>query len=373
MSLSSPAKVGLITVTALVILGMITVWKTEIFLLGRGHEMIASFENIEGLTVGSEVRFRGLKIGKVVKLDPGPYDIKVFSIVDRNLHIPADSILRVSYDGIVGMKFLEVKPGTSETMYQAPVELQGLRTSSLVDFIDLGAKNLVETKAILQAFRAMIENQQTQQSFANTMKTAERVMNEAEKLIIELRAATQGIANVTADPAFQSNLKGTIAGTDKTLTSANNFFESFGKMKFRTSGGVDLGTRANAVSGNIDIIQNEKSYFRFVVGEGPTRQLSVHDFLYSSMLNQGMALRLGIINNQLGGGIVTYPTETGSLISDIYDINNPKPKNPKLRFGYEYQFKDYLDVLLQADDVLNSGERNLMLGIRVKPLNERLY
>lgn len=366
MSLSATAKVGLITIVGLTILGAMIAWKTEIFMLGNGAEMIASFENVEGLTVGSEVRFRGLKIGKVVNLDPGPYDIKVFAIIDNKLHVPADSTLRVSYDGIVGMKFLEIRPGTAETMYHAPQELKGARTSSLVDFIDLGSKNLVQTKEILESVRAMIQSPTTQKAYYDILTTA-------EKLIQELRAATQGLAKITSDPAFQENVKSTIAGTAKTLTSANNFFEGMGKLQLRASGGVDMGTRSNAVLGNLDIIQNENIYYRFGIGEGPTRQLSVHDILYSGKVNPDMALRLGMINNQLGGGVVTYPSANASFIGDIYDINNPKPKSPKVRLGYEYQFKEYLDVLLQADDILNSGERNLMLGVRVKPLNEKLY
>lgn len=373
MKLSATAKVGIMTVIALFVLGLIIVWKTEIFLLNQGREMIASFENVEGLSIGSEVRFRGLKVGKVIKLDPGPYDIKVFSVVDQHLKIPADSTLRVSYDGIVGMKFLEVRPGTSEVMYRAPNELMGSRTSSLVDFIDLGSKNLVQSRAILETVRKMIENPMTQRSFANTMYTIEKVANEAELLISELRAATHGLAEITADPTFQKNIKGTMAETSKTLTAANNFFDGFGKLKIRASGGVDLGTISNAVRGDVDIIQNENNYYRFGIGEGPTRQLSVHDFLLTTKTSSDFGYRLGIINNQLGGGMILNTSPNSAFIGDIYDINNPKPKSPKFRLGYEYQVRDYMDVLLQADDVINDGGRNFMLGIRVKPLNDKLY
>ena len=149
MGLSTTAKVGIITLIGLVLIGRVIVWKTDILLVGRGYELIASFDNVEGLTIGSEVRFRGLKVGKVTKIDPGPYDIKIDSVIDPNIKIPDDSTLRVAYDGIVGLKFLEIRPGTSETMYKAPEELKGVRTAAIVDFVDIGCKNLEETKAIL--------------------------------------------------------------------------------------------------------------------------------------------------------------------------------------------------------------------------------
>src|SRR3989338_9199959 len=101
--MSTAVKVGVITLVGLVLIGLVIIWKTEIFLVGRGNEVIASFENVEGLTIGSEVRFRGSKVGKVMKIDPGPYDIKVFSLIDRNIKMPSDSTLRVAYDGIVGL------------------------------------------------------------------------------------------------------------------------------------------------------------------------------------------------------------------------------------------------------------------------------
>jgi hypothetical protein len=373
MGLSTAAKVGVITLVGLVLIGIVIVWKTDILLVGRGYQLIASFDNVEGLTIGSEVRYRGMKVGKVTKIDPGPYDIKLFTVIDPQIKIPDDSTLRVAYDGIVGMKFLEIRPGTSETMYAAPEELKGVRTAAIVDFVDIGSKNLVETKAILEQVRKFVENPAIQKSFANAIFTAEKTAVEAERLVSELRQATEGIKNITADPKFQTNVKGTIQETEKTLSSANRFFEGVGKINLRTSGGVDVGSRANAVRGDVDIVQSEKTYYRLGAGEGPTRQLSVLDFLLTNKVAPNFGYRLGVINSQLGGGMIINPTPNGSLLADIYDLNNPRPNWPKVRFGYEHQLQDYMDFLLQADDVLNSNNSNIMFGIRVKPPGEKLY
>ena len=108
-------------------------------------------------------------------------------------------------------------------------------------------------------------------------------------------------------------------------------------------------------------------------GEGPTRQLSVLDFLLTNKVTSNFGYRLGVINSQLGGGMIMSPTPSGNLLADIYDINNPRPNWPKVRLGYELQLQEYVDLLLQADDVLNSGNSNIMFGIRVKPPGEKLY
>lgn len=373
MSLSTAAKVGIITLLGLLLLASMIIWKTEIFMTSQGYEMIATFDSIEGLTLGSEVRFRGLKVGKVAEIDPGPYDIKVYSQIEKNLKIPADSTLRVSYDGIVGLKYLEIRPGTSESLYAAPQELIGQRTSAIVDFIDIGSQNLVETKAILESVRKLIENPAIQNSFKNAIFTFEKTSQQTEKLITELRAVTEGVANITTDPKFQENVKGTMKETEKTLSSANKFFDSIAKVNLRATGGVDVGTRANAVRGDVDIIQNDTTYYRFGIGEGPTRQLSVLDFLVTNHISDDFGVRLGIINNQLGGGVILSPAPKRFIVGDIYDLNNPRPSWPKVRLGYQFEFKEYMDVLLQADDILNSNRSNITLGIRVKPLGEKAY
>jgi len=351
MGSSTTAKVGFMALLGLIAISIVIAWKTEIFMVSRGYDLKATFQNIEGLTIGSEVRYRGLKVGKVLRIDPGPYDIKLVAVIDSNIKVTSDSRLRIAYDGIVGLKFLEIKPGTSEILYSPNQELKGERTSAIVDFVDLGSQNLVETKVLQAAI----------------YKTAE----DAERLTKELSETTAGINRIASDPKFQENLKGTIQGTNQTLTSANRFFDSMGKLNLRTTGGVDLGTRANAVRGNVDIIQDENKYYRFGVGEGPTRSLSVLDFLFTNRINKDMGYRLGIINSQLGGGLIYNLTQKGIFVTDIYDINNPRPNWPKVRLGYEYEMRDYLDLMLQADDILNGNNSNIMLGVRVKSPGEK--
>jgi hypothetical protein len=380
MMLSNPAKVGLITITALLVLGSVILWKTDLLMLAKGYPMIGSFEDVEGLTVGSEVRYRGLKIGKITKIDPAVSEINVFSLIDGNIKFPEDSLLRVAYDGIVGQKYLEIKPGTSEVAYAAPRVIYGIKTSSIVDFVDIGAKNLIESKQILEDIRNMIEDPRMQQAIFGTAVTANNVVIEAEKLTMELRETNKGIRDIVADPKFQSNVKGTIKETEKTLSAANRFFDSVGNLNVRATVGVDFGTKANAVIGNVDVVQSNSNYFRLGIGEGPTRQVSLLDILFSSKMSDNFGVRLGTISNQIGGGVAFYPSKQTTFRGDIYDINNEDSTGPtvtrlwpKVRVGYEYEFENYMDLNLKGDDLLNQGYRNITVGIMVKPSGSRIY
>jgi ABC-type transporter Mla subunit MlaD len=62
MAMTTAAKVGLLTLVALIALGTVVVWKTEIFMVREGYQLIGSFRDIEGLTIGSEVRYRGYRV-----------------------------------------------------------------------------------------------------------------------------------------------------------------------------------------------------------------------------------------------------------------------------------------------------------------------
>jgi phospholipid/cholesterol/gamma-HCH transport system substrate-binding protein len=373
MGLSTPAKVGLLTIVGLIALGIIIVWKTEIFMVSRGYEMIGSFPNVEGLSIGAEVRYRGFKVGKIMRFDAGPYDIKVYSVIKGNIKIPDDSTLRIGYDGIVGLKYLEIRPGTSEVIYSPPAILYGVRTAGIVDFIDIGAQNLQETKAILEQFRLFVGDPELQASITNTVLTANKVATDLEKLTNELRSTNLGIQQVVTDPKFQENVKGTIAETEKTLSSANRFFEGVGKMNLRASAGVDVGSNANAVKGNVDFVRGERDYLRLGIGEGPSRQPSLLDLLFVSKLNPAWGYRLGVINNQIGGGLILYPSTVSALSGDIYDVNNPRPNAPRVRIGYEHELQEYMDLMLKADDILNSPNRNFTIGIMVKPPGEKVF
>ncbi len=373
MKLSNPARIGIFTMVAIFALSILIIWKTEIFMLSKGYVLIGAFNSVEGLTVGSEVRYRGLRVGKVIKIDPGPYQITINSTVDRKIKIPDDSRLRISYDGIVGEKFLEIVPGTSADIYKSPEVLRGIKTSGIVDFVDIGAQNLQETKAILENIRMIVENPALQKAFLNTVFTADKVATDLEYLTIELRQTNAGIRDIVADPQFQQSVKGTMKETERTLTSANDFFDSASKINMRASAGIDVGSLSNTVKGDIDIVRDENNYFRFGIGEGPSRAPSLLDMLFSSRINSRYGYRLGIINNQIGGGLALYPSKYIVLRSDVYDINNPRPNWPKLRLGYEQELVNYMDWTLKADDLLNAGNRNVTIGVRIKGPGQEIY
>jgi phospholipid/cholesterol/gamma-HCH transport system substrate-binding protein len=78
-----------------------------------GYTLHASFNAIDGLTVGSDVRMAGVKVGSVTaaRLDPQSYQAEVdFSLAD-DVKLPKDSSAAVTSDGLLGGKYLGLEPG----------------------------------------------------------------------------------------------------------------------------------------------------------------------------------------------------------------------------------------------------------------------
>ena len=214
MVLSMAAKVGIVAFLAIAILGTIIVWKGDIFLKYQGYELIGVFDNIGGLGEGSDVRYRGYKVGKVMKIEPGIKDIRVYFKVAPNVAVPEGSHLRIAFDGLIGTKYIEIMPSESKVILKPLSELRGINTLGIVDFVDVGTQNLEESKRILTSVRKTIEDPVTQRVIKETLVNIEatsadlaRVSKSLSKamaaggvtdLISTLRISAEQIAKVTS-------------------------------------------------------------------------------------------------------------------------------------------------------------------------------
>lgn len=82
---------------------------------GGAFEYSASFRSAEGVSVGTDVRMAGVKVGTVtgLVLDPQTFRAKAnFTVVD-NVELPDDSAVIISSEGLLGGSFVELLPGGS--------------------------------------------------------------------------------------------------------------------------------------------------------------------------------------------------------------------------------------------------------------------
>jgi len=81
----------------------------------KGYEVNAKFFKVGGLSVGSDVRINGIKIGTVMsqKLSNEDYMVDVVLSIASDVRLPEDSVASITSDGLMGNKFVKIEPGNS--------------------------------------------------------------------------------------------------------------------------------------------------------------------------------------------------------------------------------------------------------------------
>ncbi|MCB1343251.1 MAG: outer membrane lipid asymmetry maintenance protein MlaD [Pseudooceanicola sp.] len=113
--------VGGAVLAAAVLFGVYTVQTTGLSRSSSGYELAASFRSLEGVSVGTDVRLAGVKIGTVtnVALNPQTYRADTRFSIANGIEIPDDSAAVISSEGLLGGNFLEIMPGGSLTVLDA--------------------------------------------------------------------------------------------------------------------------------------------------------------------------------------------------------------------------------------------------------------
>ncbi len=82
---------------------------------GDSYPLQASFRSLEGISVGTDVRLAGVKVGTVsgVTLNPETFRADTTVALANTIEIPDDSAIVISSEGLLGGNFVEIVPGGS--------------------------------------------------------------------------------------------------------------------------------------------------------------------------------------------------------------------------------------------------------------------
>lgn len=82
---------------------------------GGGYPLTASFRTADGISVGTDVRLAGVKVGTVTGIDLNPETFRADTTISvaSTIEIPDDSAISVSSEGLLGGNFVEILPGGS--------------------------------------------------------------------------------------------------------------------------------------------------------------------------------------------------------------------------------------------------------------------
>ena len=94
--------------------------KIDYFDNSKKINLNSNFFDIGDLSVGADVKTKGVKIGEVtqISLDRNSYMAIVKSSFNYDLNIPLDSEFKIANNGFIGSPYIEVTMGINEQYYQ---------------------------------------------------------------------------------------------------------------------------------------------------------------------------------------------------------------------------------------------------------------
>ncbi|MBE9009117.1 MCE family protein [Pseudanabaenaceae cyanobacterium LEGE 13415] len=104
-------SVGLMILAGVGLFGALVLWIKGLNPANQSFTVYADFAAINGVQAGSPVRYRGVTVGRIDKIVPGPNGVEVkLEIARADLVIPRDSELSVNQTGLLGETVLDITP-----------------------------------------------------------------------------------------------------------------------------------------------------------------------------------------------------------------------------------------------------------------------
>jgi len=100
-----------------------------------GYEVTATFDRVDGVNAGADVRMSGIKIGTVTKLelDRQTFLAKATLNIDRSVELPDDSSAEITTEGLLGGKYMVIVPGGAEDVIAPGGRIQFTQSSLSIE------------------------------------------------------------------------------------------------------------------------------------------------------------------------------------------------------------------------------------------------
>lgn len=211
------ALVGLISLLLLVGLMAFGIWLSQLSLNRVYQNYDIVFQGpVDGLSKGGEVRFNGIKVGEITKIELWPKNTeKVVAHVQMDADVPVrtDSIATIEPQGITGRNFIQVSAGTrgaplvrkTAPLGETPVIASG--RSVLSGFLSDGESVLSETVKALQRINAILTPQNIA-SIQGTLRNTEAFSAELARrksVIADMEAALKSLDKAAQEVAAASS------------------------------------------------------------------------------------------------------------------------------------------------------------------------
>lgn len=421
---ASEAKVGALTLGGAVILAGMISFLGAFKLFDGGYDLHVAYPSVNGLQVGSAVRYAGVPIGTVKSARVEPDQVVVTMHVDKGIQIPQEAEFSIGSDGVMGEKFVDVRPPKKYSgVYLRPDStLTGQPSGDINDFMASSGKVLEKLEGIADALNNVFGDKEVQKSMrdgfinardiSNNLNTFTKIMadsakeNQAEihnmvsqfnqmsirmnKTMAHVESLMAGVdangetgrnvAVMAQNLAITSKNIEQISGTLAEVATDPQTKEDL-KATIHNARGVT--ERANKILGmgdgmkvktHADILHNVKGgSWRSNFGmQFDKSKKGTYGYLGASSIGDDTKLDLYFGKKFRGVDISTGAMQGKFGIGLGYGINDRFRiysqlydfSDSKLRLGGEYMIKDNIFLVGESLDLLHGNKQDVYLGIR---------
>ncbi|MFM9989192.1 MlaD family protein [Flavobacterium sp.] len=232
-----------------VILGL-ALFIVTVYFIGKSQNLFGStfrlnshFKNVSGLKVGNNVRFSGINIGTVKKIEfISDSSVVVNLIIKEEIQkfIKTDAVASIGSDGLMGDKVLTISPGTSSNEIvkdngtiasTKAVELEdlmkGLRKS--VDNAQIITLQLSEFSLKINKGKGALNKVLTDEEFANGIqKTLTNLQLSSDEFLVftkNMNDKNGTLSKLMTNPYYANSIEKTLSNLEK----SSNEFDAFTK------------------------------------------------------------------------------------------------------------------------------------------------
>jgi phospholipid/cholesterol/gamma-HCH transport system substrate-binding protein len=191
--MTSAAKVGIVMLIALAVLGYFVI-RIEDISLNRSRttrEVKAIFDDVAGLDDESAVRIAGVRKGHVTGIRVLPDGrAEVTMTVDDDVPLHANAQAKVANLGLLGEKYIELEPGSPQAavLPEGDVVLRGVQPASFDDITEQVSTIAEDVKAITASMRAVMGGPTGQQRLEEIVENVRLVTADMRLLVASNRA-----------------------------------------------------------------------------------------------------------------------------------------------------------------------------------------
>lgn len=193
---ASEVKVGAFALGGAVVLAGIITFMGAFSFGKKGYELRINYPQVSGLMPGHVVRYAGVQVGTVKKLNVAPDKVEVVTEIDDNIKIPHGAVFTIASDGIMGEKYVHIvppaKPG--QGFITEGSTLKGVPGGGMDEFFASSGDLVTRLENIAGAFENVFGDKEVQESMKNGFKNMQGItenMNTFTKVMADVAVANQ--------------------------------------------------------------------------------------------------------------------------------------------------------------------------------------